>query len=118
MSWYRSEHQNRKCKWAASLMASFRFYFEQTKCPLTRIGPAQLEDFKMWRRENKIHDNTLRKQLLLLGQFFRFARKQGWTKGDPFAKGEDAEVKIPREQDSDAMRVLSPEEEVQYLRAA
>jgi len=112
MSWYRSEHQNRKCKWAASLMASFRFYFEQTKCPLTRIGPAQLEDFKMWRRENKIHE------LLLLGQFFRFARKQGWTKGDPFAKGEDAEVKIPLEQDSDAMRVLSPEEEVQYLRAA
>lgn len=118
MSWYRSEHQNRKCKWAASLMASFQFYFEQTKCPLARIGPAQLEDFKSWRRENEIHDNTLRKQLLLLGQFFRYARKQGWTKGDPFARGEDAEVKIPREQDSDAMRVLSPEEETQYLRAA
>ena len=46
VSWYRSEHQNRKCKWAASLMASFQFYFEQLKCPLTRIGPAQLEDFK------------------------------------------------------------------------
>jgi integrase len=118
MSWYRSEHQNRKCKWAASLMASFQFYFEQTKCPLTRIGPAQLEDFKTWRRENGIHDNTLRKQLLLLGQFFRYARKQGWTMGDPFAKGEDAEVRIPREQDSEAMHVLSPEEEVLYLRAA
>lgn len=118
MAWYRSEHQNRKCKWAASLMASFQFYFEQTKCPLARIGPAQLEDFKTWRRENDIHDNTLRKQLLLLGQFFRYSRKQGWTKGDPFAKGEDAEVKIPREQDSDAMRVLSPEEEVRYLTAA
>ncbi|MBV9501043.1 MAG: site-specific integrase [Acidobacteriaceae bacterium] len=118
MSWYRSEHQNRKCKWAASLMASFQFYFEQTKCPLARIGPAQLEDFKMWRRENDIHDNTLRKQLLLLGQFFRYARKQGWTKGDPFAKGQDAEVKIPRELDSDAMRVLSPEEQLRYLRAA
>jgi integrase len=118
MSWYRSEHQNRKCKWAASLMASFQFYFEQTKCPLTRIGPAQLEDFKTWRRENDIHDNTLRKQLLLLGQFFRYARKQGWTNGDPFAKGEDAEVKIPREQDSDAMRVLSPDEETLYLAAA
>lgn len=118
MSWYRSEHQNRKCKWAASLMASFQFYFEQTKYPLARIGPAQLEDFKMWRRENDIHDNTLRKQLLLLRQFFRYARKQGWTKGDPFAKGEDAEVKIPSEQDSDAMRVLSPEEEVRYLTAA
>jgi integrase len=118
MAWYRSEHQNRKCKWAASLMASFQFYFEQTKCPLARIGPAQLEDLKTWRRQNEIHDNTLRKQLLLLGQFFRYARKQGWTKGDPFAKGEDAEVRIPREQDSDAMRVLSPEEELQYLRAA
>jgi integrase len=51
----------------------------------------------------------------LLGHFFRYARKQGWTKGDPFAKGEDAEVKIPREQDSDVMRVLSPDEEVRYL---
>jgi integrase len=56
--------------------------------------------------------------LLLLCQFFRYARKQGWTKGDPFAKGEDAEVKIPREQDSEAMRVLSPDEEVRYLTAA
>ena len=111
MSWYRSEHQNRKCKWAASLMASFQFYFEQIKCPLARIGPAQLEDFKTWRRQNDIHDNTLRKQLLLLNQFFRYARKQGWTSGDPFAKGQDAEVKIPRERDSDAMHVLSPEEE-------
>jgi integrase len=118
VSWYRSEHQNRKCKWAASLMASFQFYFEQMKCPLACIGPAQLEDFKTWRRENNIHDNTLRKQLLLLGQFFRYARKQRWVKGDPFAKGEDAEVKIPREKDSDVMRVVSPDEEVQYLTAA
>jgi integrase len=54
----------------------------------------------------------------LLGQFFRYARKQGWTKGDPFAKGADAEVKIPREQDSDAMRVLSLEEQLRYLRTA
>lgn len=46
ISWYRSEHENRKCKWAASLMASFQFYFEQTNCPLALIGPAQLEDFK------------------------------------------------------------------------
>jgi integrase len=118
MSWYRSEHQNRKCKWAASLMASFQFYFEQTKCPLARIGSAQLEDFKTWRRQNDIHDNTLRKQLLLLNQFFRYARKQGWTSSDPFAKGQDAEVKIPRERDSDAMYVLSPEEEARYLAAA
>ena len=115
ISWYRSEHQN---KWATSLMASFQFYFEQTKCPLALIGPAQLEDFKTWRRENNIHDNTLRKQLLLLGQFFRYARKQGWIKGDPFAKGEDAEVKVPREKDSNVMRVLSPHEEAQYLTAA
>jgi integrase len=118
MSWYRSEHQNRKCKWAASLIASFQFYFEETKCPLTLIGPAQIEDFKTWRRGNDIHDNTLRKQLLLLRQFFRYARKQGWTRGDPFAIGEDAEVKIPREQNSHAMRVLSPDEEIQYLKAA
>jgi integrase len=54
----------------------------------------------------------------LLGQFFRYARKQGWIKGDPFAKGEDAEVRIPREKGSDVMRVLSPDEEVQYLTAA
>jgi integrase len=86
--------------------------------PLVRIGPAQLEDFKTWRRQNDIHDNTLRKQLLLLKQFFRYARKQGWINGDPFAKGQDAEVKIPREQDSDAMRVLSQDEEGCYLEAA
>ncbi len=118
ISWYRSEHQNRECKWAKSLMASFQFYLEQTRCPLARVGPAQLEEFKVWRRENQIHDNTLRKQLLLLCQFFRYARKQGWMNGDPFAKGEDPEVKIPSEQDSDVMRVLSPDEEQRYLAAA
>jgi integrase len=118
MAWYRSEHQNRKCGWAGSLMASFQFYFEEKHCLLTRIGPGELEDFKMWRRENDIHDNTLRKQLLLLGQFFKYSRKQGWLKNDPFAKGDDEEVKIPREQDSGIMRVLSPKEEELYLAAA
>ena len=118
LAWYRSEHQNRKCSWAVSLMASFQYYFEENRYLLARIGPAELEDFKMWRRENNIHDNTLRKQLLLLGQFFRYARKHGWTQGDPFGKGQDEQVKIPAEQDSGAMRVLSPQEEVNYLETA
>ncbi len=118
VAWYRSEHQNRKCAWAVSLMASFQFYFEEKHTLLARIGPAELEDFKMWRRENKIHDNTLRKQFLLLGQFFRYARKQGWIKSDPFAKGDDDAVKIPSEQDSGVMRVLSPKEEEAYFTAA
>jgi integrase len=118
LAWYRSEHQNRKCGWAVSLMASFRFYFEEKRLLLARIGPAELEDFKMWRRDNNIHDNTLRKQLLLLGQFFKYSRKQGWIKTDPFAKGDDDEVKIPSEQDSSIMRVLSPKEEEAYLAAA
>jgi integrase len=99
-------------------MASFQFYFEERRCLVARIGPAELEDFKMWRRENDIHDNTLRKQLLLLGQFFRYSRKQGWIKSDPFAKGDDEEVKIPSEHDSDVMRVLSPQEERMYLGVA
>jgi integrase len=119
MRWYLSEHpRGGKCKWAHALMASFRFYFEQEKRPLADIGPADLEGFKMWRRENDIHDNTLHKQLLLVRKFFQHARKHGWTTGDPFARGEDTEVKIPSEQDSDAMRVLSPEEEALYLAAA
>jgi integrase len=118
VAWYRSEHQNRKCGWAVSLMVSFQFYFEEKHILLARIGPAELEDFKMWRRDNNIHDNTLRKQLLLLGQFFRCARKQGWIKNDPFAKGDDDAVKIPSEQDSGIMRVLSPSEEKAYFAAA
>jgi len=67
-------------------MASFQFDFEQTGCPLARIGPAQLEHFKTRRRENNIHDNSLGKQLMLLGQFFQFSRKNGWTQGDPLGK--------------------------------
>lgn len=118
MTWYRGEHANRKCKWAASLMASFQFWCEESRIPLAKLGPAQLEDFKLWRRSNSIKDNTLRKQLLLLVQFFRYCRKQGWFEGDPFAKDQDAEVKIPAEQDSDAMRVLSPAEELAYQTAA
>jgi site-specific recombinase XerD len=99
-------------------MASFQYYFEQTGCALARIGPAELENFKTWRRENNVHDNSLRKQLLLLGQFFKFSRKHGWVQGDPFAAGQDAEVVVPVEQDSDAMHVLSPDEEVRYFTAA
>lgn len=72
----------------------------------------------MWRRDNDIHDNTLHKQLLLIRKFFRHARKHGWINNDPFARGEDIEVKIPSEQESDAMHVLSPEEEDEYLKAA
>ncbi|MGA7411711.1 MAG: tyrosine-type recombinase/integrase [Bryobacteraceae bacterium] len=118
IAWYRSEHRNRKCGWAASLLASFQFYFEQRSCLLSRIGSGELENFKMWRRENGIHDNTLRKQLLLLDQFFKYSRKQGWTDNDPFARGDDDEVKIPTEQDSGLMRVLSPKEEGRYLSSA
>jgi integrase len=119
MRWYRSEHpRGGKCKWASSLMASFQFYFDQTRRPLSVMGPAELEEFKMWRRENSIHDNSLRKQLLLLNQFFRHARKHGWMKTDPFAKGQDGEVRIPTEQDSTAMHVLSPMEEARYFAEA
>jgi integrase len=118
MAWYRSEHGGKKCGWAAGQMSSFQLYFEVTKCPLNRIGPAELEDFKMWRRENKICDNTIRLQLIVLGEFFRYGRKQGWLKGDPFAKGEDDEVKIPSQKASGVMYVLSPEEEARYLAVA
>jgi hypothetical protein len=41
------------------------------------IGPAEMEAFKMWRRENNIHNNTLHKQLLLIRKFFQHARKHG-----------------------------------------
>ena len=120
MRWYVSEHpRGGKCKWAHALMSSFQYYFEQQKCSLADIGPAQLEAFKMWRRENDIHNNTLHKQLLLIRKFFQHARKHGWIHGDPFAQGADIEVKIPSEEDSDVMHVLSPEEEEErYLTAA
>jgi integrase len=118
LAWYRGEHENRKCKWAASLMASFQFYFEQARIPLVRINAGDLENFKQWRRDDQIHDNTLRKQLLLLRQFFRYARKQGWTKAHPFAKDDDDNVRIPSEKESDAMHVLSVAEERRYIDAA
>jgi integrase len=119
MRWYVSEHpRGGKCKWAYALMSSFEYYFEQQKCCLADIGPAELESFKMWRRENAIHNNTLHKQLLLIRKFFQHGRKHGWLSGDPFAQGLDVEVRIPTEQNSDAMHVLSPEEEERYLAAA
>jgi site-specific recombinase XerD len=117
--WYRSEHpRGGKCKWATSLMSSFQFYLEHLRLPLDKLTPGELERFKMWRRENDIHDNTLHKQMLLIRSFCTYGRKNGWIKGDPFAKGEDIEVKIPSEQESTAMRVLSLEEEARYLNAA
>ena len=117
--WYRSEHpKGGKCAWAQALLASFEFYFEQLEIPLCEIGPAKLEAFKIWRRDNGIHDNTLHKQLLLMRKFFQYARKHGWIDGDPFARGQDTEVRIPAERESEAMHVLSPEEQTEYLAAA
>lgn len=117
--WYKSEHpRGGKCKWAAALMASFQYYLEQSRVPLHKLTPGDLERFKMWRRENDIHDNTLHKQLLLIRSFCAYARKNGWLTGDPFARGEDIEVKIPVEQESTVMRVLSPDEVARYLAAA
>ena len=119
MRWYVSEHpRGGKSKWARALMSSFEYFLTQHKWSLTDIGPAELESFKMWRRQNGIHNNTLNKQLLIIRNFFRHARKQGWIDTDPFARGQDLEVKIPAPQDSDVMHVLSPEEEQRYLRSA
>jgi integrase len=117
--WYRSEHpRGGNCAWATSLMSSFQFYFEAHKTALEMIGPKELEEFKLWRRENKIHANTLRKQLIHLTQFFSYARKCRWIAHDPFALKSDDPVKIPPETDSTAMHVLSIVEEEAYLASA
>lgn len=71
LRWYVGEHaRGGKCKWAVSLMASFQYYFEQIWLSPGPHWPGSAGAFKTWRRENNIHDNSLRKQLLLLGQFF------------------------------------------------
>jgi integrase len=119
MRWYRDEHpRGGACKWAASLMASFQFYFEQNRLRLEDIGPAEIEEFKAWRRQTRIHDNTLRKQLILLSQFFAHARKHRWMQHDPMARGTESEVKVPAERESTAMYVLSLDDERAYLAAA
>jgi integrase len=119
MVWYRSEHPlGGECKWARSLMASFDFFVSQSRLRLVDLDPSHIEAFKVWRRETGIHDNSLRKQLLLMREFFLYSRKRGWMQSDPFARGEDIEVKIPAERDSTAMHVLSLDEERLYFGAA
>ena len=122
---YRSEHKNRPCKWAKSLLSAFTFYFTDpaTFCPVSNFGPSQMEDFKVWRRANPVHDNTLRKNLLLVDQFFSYARKKGWLAGDPFtfvdASGHEDKVKIPTEDKTcQVWHILTPTEEKNYLAAA
>lgn len=115
LEWYRGEHPNGNHKWAASLMSSFEMYFLVVNPrALHQMEPADMEDFKTWRRaEHNIHGNSLRKQLIMIRQFFAFARKKGWLNGDPLF-----EVKIPAEQGTDVMHVLSPAEEKAYFAAA
>lgn len=114
VTWYKGEHPNGDGKWAPSMMNSFQFFFTEIHPrAIAQLKPADIEAFKQWRRETNIHSNTLRKQLILLRQFFTYARKHGWLSSDPLA-----EVKIPSEQGSDIMHVLSPAEEETYLKAA
>jgi integrase len=119
MTWYKSEHPlGGDCKWAASLLASFEYYLDHNRIKLAEVQPSDLENFKQWRRDTHVHENTLHKQLLLINKLFVFSRRNGWLSYDPFAKGEDIEVKVPPERDSTVMHVLSLDEERLYLAAA
>lgn len=114
LTWYAGEHPNGNPKWSRSMLNSFLFFFTTMQpCLLSQLGQAHMEAFKTWRRSIDIKDNSLRKQLILLRQFFNYARKHGWMSRDPLA-----DVKIPAEQGSDAMHVLSPAEEREYFKAA
>ena len=114
LTWYQSEHPHGINKWSQCIMRSFTYFFTvESPRTLSDINPADMENLKVWRREtNGVGSNTLRKNLLMFRHFNRYAQKFGWTSCDWFAS-----VKIPAEQGSDAMHVLTAEEETAYFKA-
>ena len=77
------------------------------------ITPGDLENYKVWRRENHIKEVTLRHDLHAASQLFQFARKHQWLNHDPLVG-----VKIPSDQDARNDYVLNDDNEQIYLQAA
>jgi integrase len=90
--------------------ASLRRFFENT--PVHTITAGQIEDYKSWRRTSQVKDFTLRNDLHNLSLFFQYAEKHGWRRDNPVRK-----VEMPSAGESDAIHVLTADEERTYFEA-
>lgn len=77
------------------------------------ITSGMVEDFKDYRRASKIKDITIRHDLHALSGFFKYARKQGWLRGNPLDG-----VTIPSADGVQREHVVTPQEELIYFAAA
>lgn len=92
-------------------LVSARAYFSGAM--MHQLTSGSVEDYKTWRRSTGIKDVTLYRDLVTLRQLCRYARKQGWLRGDPFDG-----VKMPSLKDATRQHVVTAAEEMVYFAAA
>jgi integrase len=112
LAWVKGEYQahpNSAARIRGSF-ASLRQFFGNT--PVHTITTGQIEDYKSWRRTSEVKDFTLRNDLHNLSLFFQYAEKHGWRRDNPVRK-----VEMPSAGESDAIHVLTAEEERVYFEA-
>jgi integrase len=91
--------------------ASLRRFFRNE--PVVNVREGAIEDYKTYRRAQRIAEITLRHDLHNLSLFFQYAKKQRWCDDNPVR-----EVEIPSDEDAVRMYVLTEEEEAAYFEAA
>jgi hypothetical protein len=79
--------------------------------PVSIINEGEIEAYKVWRfREHQVHDITVRHDLHALSIFFKYAIKHHGTQANPILN-----TKLPSDADAVRVRVISPQEEREYL---
>ena len=91
--------------------ASIELFFGSE--PVRNLQAGRIEDYKTWRRKQRIKEITIRHDLHALSVFFQYAQRQGWSTANPVR-----DVEIPSDQDAIRMYILTPDEEELYFAAA
>jgi len=83
------------------------------------IGAAAIEEYKQYRRAQRIKEITLRNDLHALSVFFQYAQKFDWCDENPLRGARNGgRVEIPSGRDSTRMYILNADEEERYFDAA
>lgn len=111
---YRSEtkeHPNTAKRTSGSLGSLIVFFHQRA---VSSIGVADVEDYKLHRREvHGVASSTLKNDLCALSLLLQFGKKRGWC-----AKNIVEEVELPSTKDSIRMTILADDLEERFFKAA
>jgi integrase len=121
IDWAKGEHREKPNTWKrqAGSMTSLKHFFRKT--PLHTITVGRVQDYVAWRRSGDaeaeiapVREVTVRHDLHALSPLFKYGMAHNWCRSNPVGDLD----RMPSDQDSIRMRVLSRAEEMTYFQAA